>query len=98
MTARSPKKEHGKVIVEMRMAVHPTKAALWQQRKKIKPEMSLREIGAVIGIDSAQQVKHRLQMMVSMGAVDYIGGQYVFPQKLKDEKRRRPRKRRSEQA
>ena len=68
-----------KVVLEMRVAVHPIKAALWQQRAKIDPEMSLREIGALIGIKSAQQIKHHLEVMVSMGTIDYVGGQYVFP-------------------
>lgn len=70
-----------KVVLEMRVAVHPIKAAMWQNRAKLKPEMSLREIAKVIGYANAspQKIKHHLQMMVSMGSVDYIGGQYVFP-------------------
>ena len=70
-----------KVIIEMRVAVHPIKAAMWRHRAQIKPGMSLREIGKVIGYASAspQKIKHHLQAMVTMGSVDYIGGQYVFP-------------------
>ncbi len=63
----------------MRVAVHPIKAKLWQQRRKIKPDMSLREIGKIIGMTSPQQVKHHLETMVSMGTIDKIRGQYVFP-------------------
>lgn len=70
-----------KVVIEMRVAVHPIKAAMWQHRAQIKPGMSLREIAKVIGYASAspQKIKHHLQTMVTMGAVDYIGGEYVFP-------------------
>ena len=68
-----------KVTIEMRVAVDPIKAALWENRKKIKPEMTLREIGALVGVRSPQQIKHHLQVMVTMGSIDYIGGQYVFP-------------------
>jgi hypothetical protein len=68
-----------KVTLEMRVSVHPIKAALWSKRAKIKSGMSLREIGAVVGEKSPQKLKHHLQAMVVMGSVDYIGGQYVFP-------------------
>jgi hypothetical protein len=75
-----------KVVIEMRVAVHPLKAVMWQHRAKIKPEMSLRQIAKVIGFPSAtpQKIKHHLQAMVTMGAIDYIGGQYVFPKNAKD--------------
>ncbi len=65
----------------MRMAVHPIKAALWKQRAKIKPEMTLRQIGAIVGVQSPQQIKHHLEMMVKTGTIDYIAGQYVFPRR-----------------
>ena len=69
-----------KISVYMRVAVHPIKARLWEARARIKPGMSLREIGQLVGVDdSPQQVKHHLQAMVAMGTVDYVGGQYVFP-------------------
>lgn len=68
-----------KVTIEMRVAVHPIKAALWKQRHKIEPGMSLRQIGNLIGVTSAQQIQHHLDAMVRMGSIDYIGGQYVFP-------------------
>lgn len=68
-----------KIALEMRVAVHPIKARLWQQRHNIKTGMSLREIGKLVGVTSPQKVKHHLQAMVTMGAIDYIGGQYVFP-------------------
>lgn len=66
---------NSKVVLEM------IKAAMWQKRAQIKPEMSLREIAKVIGYANAspQKIKHHLQTMVTMGSVDYIGGQYVFP-------------------
>ncbi len=68
-----------KVTIEMRVAVHPLKAALWRKRAEIKPGMSLREMGKLAGVTSPQQVKHHLDVMVRMGSIDYIGGQYVFP-------------------
>lgn len=68
-----------KVIITMRVAVHPTKAALWKLRAKILPDMTLREIGKMVGVNSPQQIKHHLEMMVREGSIDYIGGQYVFP-------------------
>lgn len=68
-----------KVSLEMRIAVHPIKAAMWKQRVNITPDMTLREIGKLIGVKEPQQVKHHLEAMVKMGSVDYIGGQYVFP-------------------
>jgi hypothetical protein len=68
-----------KVTVQMRIAVHPIKAKLWQKRALIKPSMTLREIGKLIGVNQPQQVKHHLESMVAMGAVDYIEGLYVFP-------------------
>jgi len=69
-----------KVIVDMRVAVHPIKAKLWENRARIKPGMSLREIGALINIESPQQIKHHLEAMVKMGSIDYIVGGYVFPE------------------
>lgn len=68
-----------KVVLNMRVAVHPIKAALWRNRSKIKPGMSLREIGKFVGVTSPQKIKHHLQTMVTMGSIDYIGGQYMFP-------------------
>lgn len=68
-----------KVTIEMRVAVHPIKADLWRQRASIKPDMSLREIGKLIGVKEPQKVKHHLEAMVKMGTIDYVSGQYVFP-------------------
>ena len=68
-----------KVSLSMRVSVHPIKAAIWKRRSKIKPDMTLREIGKLIGVKSPQQIKHHLQTMVNMGSIDYIGGQYIFP-------------------
>lgn len=70
-----------KAVIEMRVAVHPIKAAMWRHRAQIGPGMSLREIAKVIGYANAspQKIKHHLQTMVTMGSVDYIGGRYVFP-------------------
>lgn len=68
-----------KTTICMRISVHPIKAKLWQNRKKITPEMSLRQIGKLAGCSSPQQVKHHLEQMVKMGTIDYIGGEYVFP-------------------
>lgn len=80
--------EHGegkKVIVHMRIAVHPLQAKLWEARHRITPDMSLRQIARLIGVPSAspQKIKHHLQRMVTMGAIDYIGGQYVFPERVR---------------
>lgn len=68
-----------KITLTMRISVHPIKAALWNERKKIASGMPLREIGKLIGVKSAQQLKHHLESMVKMGAIDYVGGEYVFP-------------------
>lgn len=68
-----------KEIIVMRVAVHPIKAAIWRNRLKIKQDMSLRDIGKLCGSKSAQQIKHHLESMVKLGAIDYIGGKYVFP-------------------
>lgn len=68
-----------KVTIEMRIATHPIKAALWKKRSKIGPGMSLREMGKLIGVSSPQQLKHHLETMVKMGSIDYVGGQYIFP-------------------
>jgi hypothetical protein len=71
-----------KVTIQMRVAVHPIQAELWKHglAGNIKPDMSLREIGELLGLkDEPQKIKHHLQRMVSMGSIDYIGGKYVFP-------------------
>lgn len=68
-----------KVSLEMRVSVHPVKASFWRNRHKIKPGMTLRDIGSFAGIKNPQQVKHHLDNMVRMGSIDYIGGEYVFP-------------------
>jgi len=70
-----------KVVIDyMRIAVHPTKAKLWGNRARIKQGMSLREIGELINIESPQLIKHHLEAMVKMGSVDYVAGEYVFPE------------------
>jgi predicted ArsR family transcriptional regulator len=68
-----------KVTLYMPVAVHPIKARLWQRRADIKPGMSLREIGKLVGVQSPQQIKHHLQTMVNMGTINYVNGQYEFP-------------------
>lgn len=68
-----------KITINMRIAVHPIKAALWKERRRIQPEMTLREIGKMVDVKSPQQLKHHLENMVKMGTIDYIGGEYVFP-------------------
>lgn len=68
-----------KVTVTMRVSVHPIKAALWKNRKRIKPGMPLRQIAKMVNETSPQKIKHHLEQMVKMGSIDYIGGQYVFP-------------------
>jgi hypothetical protein len=66
--------------VYMLVAVHPIKANIWRgiQSGKIKPGMSLREIGKVAGTSRPQQIKHHLEAMRNMGTIDYVAGQYVF--------------------
>jgi hypothetical protein len=69
-----------KKTIVIRVAVHPIKADLWTHRHKIKPGMSFREIGNIIGIKNKPQlIKHHLDVMVKMGTIDYVGGQYIFP-------------------
>ena len=68
-----------KEILLMRVAVHPIKAALWKQRDKIKPNMTLREMGNLVGSRSPQMIKQHLEGMIKMGTIDYVGGQYIFP-------------------
>ena len=63
----------------MRVSVHPIQANLWKHKDRIKSDMSLREIGEIIGVKSPQQIKHHLDQMVKLGSIDYIKGQYVFP-------------------
>lgn len=70
-----------KVTLNMRVSVHPTKAKLWRQRAKIRPAMSLREIGMLINVESPQIIKHHLEGLVSMGSIDKVKGQYVFPKR-----------------
>lgn len=60
-----------KVTTHMRIAVHPIKAALWKERRKIAPGMPLREIGGLVGVKSPQQLKHHLEAMVKMGTIDW---------------------------
>jgi len=71
-----------KTIVTMRMAVHPIQAELWNQGTlgKITSDMSLRQIGELIEIKEPQKIKHHLQSLVSMGAIDYVCGRYIFPE------------------
>jgi len=70
-----------KKTITMRVSVHPIKANLWKQGilGKIKPDMSLRQIGALIGENRAQVIQHHLQKMVAMGSIDIVRGQYIFP-------------------
>ena len=70
-----------KITVTMRVSVHPIKANLWHQgiSGKIKPDMSLRQIGKLIGEERPQIIQHHLQKMVAMGAIDIVCGQYIFP-------------------
>lgn len=79
-SAMAKKKE----TVFMCVAVHPVKARLWREgyiRRRIKPGTSLREVGELVGVSAPQIVKHHLESMVKMGAIDYVGGEYVFPRR-----------------
>lgn len=75
-----------KVTITMRVAVHPIQAALWEQRDKIEPGMPLRKIGKLVGVEAPQQIKNHLTTLVNIGAIDYIEGQYVFPEKVEQDK------------
>lgn len=75
-----------KVTIQMRVAVHPIRAKLWREgyvHRRIKPGMSLRDIGKLVNMSSPQVVKHHLESMVKMGAIDYVGGNYLFPKNNK---------------
>lgn len=67
--------------VVMPVYVHPIKAALWRvgSSGQIEGKHSLREIGAMIGEEHPQEVKHHLEGLVKMGAIDFIGGEYRWP-------------------
>ena len=71
-----------KVRVLMPISVHPFKAKIWEgiQNGKIRTGMSLRAIATICGEPSMapQQVKHHLQVMVTMGTIDWINGQYCL--------------------
>lgn len=67
-----------KIRIKMIIAVHPLKAEIWKKimSGKLKTGMSYREIGKIIGEKSPQKVKHHLEVMKNMGAIDYISGEY----------------------
>ena len=70
-----------KVTLMMRVSVHPIKAAIWNgiQSGRITNGMNLRQIGAIVGgAPSPQMVKHHLETMATMGAIDWVGGSYCF--------------------
>lgn len=69
----------------MKVAVHPLKAKIYQlgTSGQIESDHSLRDIGKMVGEKSPQKIKHHLEVMVKMGAIDCIGGKYVFPHKSK---------------
>lgn len=70
-----------KETILMRVSVHPIKARLWELgiSGQIESSHSLREIGKMVNEKSAQKIKHHLEVMVKMGAIDYVNGAYVFP-------------------
>lgn len=72
-----PRKE----IVLMRIAVHPVKAKLWRlgTSGQIETSHTLRKIGSMIGEEHPQKIKHHLDEMVKMGAINYVDGGYQFP-------------------
>lgn len=69
----------------MIVCVHPIQAAIWRNRHKITPERSLREIGKIIRVDSPQLIKHHLNQMVKLGSINYIEGNYVFPEAARED-------------
>lgn len=76
--------ESKKVTLNMRVSVHPIQAKLWEQRNIITSKMTLREIGNLVGVESPQQIKHHLEALRKIGAIDYVGGEYIFPKKELD--------------
>lgn len=42
-------------------------------------KFQLRDIGAKIGEKSPQKIKHHLEQLVKMGAIDYVKGNYCWP-------------------
>lgn len=73
-----------KEFLEVKILVHPYQAAIVKglRSKKIDLEVdSLREIGKKIGLEkngTAQIVKHHLEILVKLGILQKIYGQYVF--------------------
>jgi hypothetical protein len=76
--------EMKKLRVSMPIAVHPLKAKIWRciETGKLRTGMSLREIAVAIGEPKAspQQIKHHLSVMVTMGTIDWVNGQYRLEQ------------------
>jgi hypothetical protein len=60
--------------------VHEIQAHLWTaiQSKQIMPGMSLREMGAVIGVEAPQLVKHHLDQLRKLGTISFEDGDYKF--------------------
>lgn len=71
-----------KIVVKMPVAVHPMQAKLWQamENKKITPEDPLRTVAEVIGVPTThpQTIKHHLDQLVKLGAVDFENGRYKW--------------------
>lgn len=68
-------------LVTITLAMHPLKAALWKLgiSGQIESSHTYREIGAMVGEEHPQQIKHHLDSLVKMGAIDYVNGSYKFP-------------------
>lgn len=65
----------------VKVAVHPTKAKIWRLgiTGQIETSYTLRKIGDMVGEPHPHIVKHHLDSLLKMGAIDYIDGNYVFP-------------------
>lgn len=63
--------------IEVRIAAHPLQVKIAQLvADKGIDQMTLREIGAVVGTASAQQVQHHLNQLVRYGFLDIVSGKY----------------------
>jgi len=69
-----------KVSITMKVAVHPVVAKLWlaMEKGELKPGMSLREIGKIIGEQHPQKIQHHLESMRKMGTISWKDGMYLF--------------------
>lgn len=70
-----------KIRVVLPVMIHPIKAAIWRlgSTGQIESSYTLRKIGEMVGEEHPQQIKHHLDGLVKMGAINFINGNYQFP-------------------